>query len=59
MNPTSIHENTGLIPGLPHWVKYTTDIAMSWGTDHRPGSDPALLWLWLWLAGAALIRPLA
>ena len=20
-NPTSIHENTGLVPGLPQWVK--------------------------------------
>ena len=25
---------------------------------HRHGSDPALLWLWCRLAGAALIRPL-
>ena len=21
MNPTSVHENAGLIPGLTHWVK--------------------------------------
>ena len=21
MNPTEIHEDTGLIPGLPQWVK--------------------------------------
>ena len=30
---------------------------MSCGVGHRCGSDPA--WLWLWLAGVALIRPLA
>ena len=32
---------------------------MSCGVGHRRGLDPALLWLWRRLAGAALIRPLA
>ena len=32
---------------------------MSCGVGHRHGSDPTLLWLWLWLAPEALIRPLA
>ena len=32
---------------------------MSCGVGHRCGSDLALLWLWLWPAAVALIRPLA
>ena len=32
---------------------------MSCGVGHRYGSDPVLLWLWLWPAAAALIQPLA
>ena len=32
---------------------------MSSGVGRRCGLDPALLWLWYRLAGAALIRPLA
>ena len=35
-NPTSIHEDTGLIPGL----------AVSYGVGHGCGLDLALLWLW-------------
>ena len=29
---------------------------MSHGVGHRSGSDPELLWLWLWPAAVALIR---
>ena len=32
---------------------------MSYGVGHRHCSDPALLWLWCWLAGAPAIPPLA
>ena len=34
---------------------------MTCGVDHRRGSDPTLLWLWLWCrpAATAAIRPLA
>ncbi|RKM63542.1 hypothetical protein C0984_19540, partial [Clostridioides difficile] len=32
---------------------------MSCGVGCRPGSDPALLWLWRRLAATALIKPLA
>ena len=32
---------------------------MSRGVGCRRGSDPALPWLWLWLAATALIGPLA
>ena len=32
---------------------------MSCGVGGRHGSDPALLWLWSWLAAASPIQPLA
>ena len=40
-NPTSIHEDVGLIPDLDHWVKISR-IAMSCSVCGRCGLDPAL-----------------
>ena len=34
-------------------------VAVSYGVDHRCGSDPELLWLWHRLAAVAPIQPLA
>ena len=53
-NSTSVHEETGLIPGLFQWV---TDLAfvVNCGVGHRCRSDPVLLWLWHRPAATVLI----
>ena len=57
MNPTSIHEDAGSIPGLLRGQG--SGIAVSCGVGHRCGLDPTLLWLWCRPASVTLIRPLA
>ena len=51
-NPTNIHEDVGLIPGLKGGGP---SVAMSCGISYIRGSDPMLLWLWYRLAAVAPI----
>ena len=55
-NPTSIHEDTGLIPCLAS-VGWGSGVAVSCGVGGRCGSDSTLLWFWCRLASTAPIGP--
>ena len=57
-NPTSIHEDMGLVPSLAQWVEDPA-IAMSCGLGHTHALDLELQWLWHRLVAAAQIGPLA
>ena len=48
MNPPSIHEDAGSIPGPAQWVNGKgSGVAVSGGVGRRRGLDPELLCLWL------------
>ena len=54
-SPTSIHEDTGSIPGLDQGVK-ASGAAVSCGVDCRRDSHLVLPWLWRRPAARAPIR---
>ena len=58
MNPTSIHEDTGAIPGLAQCVMNQA-LAVSCVVSHRCSLDPAFQWLWCRPVATALIQSLA
>ena len=57
MNPTSIHEDAGLILGPTQWIKEGSSLAESCDIGHSCSSDLTLLWLWCSLAATAPIWP--
>ena len=57
-NPTSIHKDAGLIPGLTQGVKDPCYHEL-WYRFTDAAQDPMLLWLWHRTAAATLIWPLA
>ena len=57
-DPSSIHEDVGLILGLAQRVRGAS-IAVSCGIGCRRSLDLSLLWLWCRPAAAALIQPIA
>ena len=57
-NPTSIHVDARLIPGLTQWIK-GYGITKSCNRGQRCSWDLELLWLWCRLVATAPIRPLA
>ena len=58
MNTNIAPEDNGLDPWLCSMGRRFS-VAVSFGTGHRRGSDPLLLWLWCRPAAVALIQPLA
>ena len=58
-NPTSVHEDVDLIPGLTRWVKDLASPRAACGAGHRHSLDLALLWLWCRPTAVAPVHSLA